>query len=151
MKTGLGKDPQDKNVKNEQAAKETEDGIPIATSSDIAQQIVENGSRLNHDQIMSIFAAYERIARKNLKEGNVIANPLMNLRPRISGSFTDVRNGFNSAAHKYTVDALPTLQAIEAIKTAAAKMLGVKVDEVYIKEKSTDAETGETSIYLSND
>jgi hypothetical protein len=151
IKTGLGHAPQDGDANSEPAAANSATTTPTFTGRDIAQRAVDRGSKFTCEQLMDVLSLFERVLREELFAGAIANINLMRLRPRIKGCLTDVHDGFRLEAHKFIIDALPTEQMLNAVKTASAKMLGTTVDEVYIKAIITDSDTGETNIYISND
>jgi hypothetical protein len=112
-------------------------------NEDIAQTIIEEGSEIKYDTLLSILNQRDRIERQMVQQGSSVQTGNIRLSPRVSGSWLGSNAKFDPNVHKKTLDATITAEMREALEEVGIEILGVKDSGAYIG-LVTDTFTGMT-------
>lgn len=112
-------------------------------NEDIAAKIVDEGSEIKYDTLISILNQRDRIVRRLLQEGNSVLTGCGQISPRVSGSWLGSSAKFDPKVHKITVDMIPGSELRKALEEVGIEVLGVKESNAYIG-LVTDTATGLT-------
>jgi hypothetical protein len=112
-------------------------------NEDIAQAIIDEGSEIKFDTLLSILNQRDRIERNMLQQGNSVQAGNVKLSPRVSGNWIGANAKYEPAAHKITLDAIITNDMRTALQDVGVEVLGVKNSGAYIG-LVTDTATGLT-------
>lgn len=110
---------------------------------DIAQRIINEGSEIKYDTLLSILNQRDRIERNMLQEGNSVQTGNVKLSPRVSGSWLGANAKYDASAHKITLDTTITAEMRSALTEVGLETLGAKDIGGYIG-LVTDTATGLT-------
>lgn len=112
-------------------------------NEDIAKQIVQAGSEISYDTILSILNRSDNVVRDMLQSGQSVQTGVCRLSPRVSGTWVGSNAGYDPAVHKITLDITPTAEMREALTSVGVEVLDVKGSGAYIG-LVTDTATGLT-------
>jgi hypothetical protein len=112
-------------------------------NADIAAEIINEGSEIKYDTLLSVLNQRDRIVRRMIQQGNSVLDGCVQITPRVTGSWVGSNAKFDPAVHRITVDTVPTADMREALKAVGIEMLGVKAGGAYIG-LVTDTSTGAT-------
>jgi hypothetical protein len=110
-------------------------------NTEIAAAIVEEGSEIKFDTIISILQQRDRIVRHKLQEGCSVQDGVSRISPRVSGVWHGQNAKFDPATHRITVDMSAAPELREALTRVGVEVLGVKEGGGIIG-LVTDAATG---------
>lgn len=117
-------------------------------NADIAQAIINEGSEIKYDTLLSILQQRDRVVRSKLQEGCSVQDGVCHLQPRVAGVWLGANARFDPATHRTTVDMTPTAELREALSHVGVEVLGVKESGAFIG-LVTDAATGRTDGVLT--
>jgi hypothetical protein len=112
-------------------------------NEDIAWTIIEEGSEIKYDTLLSILNQRDRIERQMVQQGSSVQTGNIRLSPRVSGSWLGSNAKFDPEVHKKTLDATITAEMREVLEEVGIEILGVKDSGAYIG-LVTDTFTGMT-------
>lgn len=112
-------------------------------NEDIAARIVSKGSELRKETIISVLNRRDEEVRDILLEGCSFMDGLVQISPRVSGVWASAGSPFDPAAHKRTVDLVPTSSFREALESVGVRVLGTKASGAEIT-LITDTVSGRT-------
>jgi hypothetical protein len=112
-------------------------------NEDIARTIIEEGSEIKYDTLLSVLNQRDRIERQMVQQGSSVQTGNVRLSPRVSGSWLGSSAKFDPNVHKKTLDATITAEMREALEEVGIEILGVKDSGAYIG-LVTDTFTGLT-------
>ena len=101
-------------------------------NEDIAQAIINDGSEIRYDTLLSILNRRDSIERQMLQEGNSVQTGNIRLAPRVSGVWIGSNANFDAAVHKITIDATITNNMRVALEEVGVEVLGVKDSGAFI-------------------
>jgi hypothetical protein len=116
---------------------------------DIAQAIVDEGSEIKYDTLLSILNQRDRIVRLKIQEGCSVQDGVGHIQPRVSGVWIGSNARFDPSTHRITVDMTPAAELREALTHVGVEVLGVKESGAYIG-LVTDAATGRTDATVTS-
>jgi hypothetical protein len=117
-------------------------------NADIAAEIIAEGSEIKYDTLLSVLNQRDRVVRRLVQQGNSVLDGCTQITPRVSGTWIGANAKFNPAAHKITVDTIPSSDMREALKAVGIEVLGVKDSGAFIG-LVTDTNTGATDGTIS--
>lgn len=94
----------------------------------IARLIVNEGSEIKYDTLLSILRQRDRVVRQALCDGSSVMDDNCLLAPRVLGNWLGSTAKFDAALHRRTVDAVPTTTLRDALAEVGVEVLGVKPD-----------------------
>lgn len=112
-------------------------------NEDIARTIIEEGSEIKYDTLLSILNQRDRIERQMVQQGSSVQTGNVRLAPRVSGSWLGSSANYDPKIHKKTLDATITTDMREALEEVGVEVLGVKESGAFIG-LVTDTFTGKT-------
>ncbi|MCE5226007.1 MAG: DUF4469 domain-containing protein [Porphyromonadaceae bacterium] len=112
-------------------------------NEDIAQRIVDLGSEIKYDTLMSVLNQRDRIVREMVQQGSSVLTGTCQYTPRITGSWLGSSAKFDPEIHKITLDIIPSAEMREALTQVGVEVLGVKDSGAFIG-LVTDTSTGAT-------
>ncbi len=112
-------------------------------NEDIAREILNEGSEIKYDTLLSVLNQRDRIVRQMVQQGNSVMDGCTQITPRVLGSWLGENAKFDPAVHKVTVDTVPAAEMRQALKEVGVEVLGVKTGGAYIG-LVTDTATGRT-------
>ncbi|MDR2026231.1 MAG: DUF4469 domain-containing protein, partial [Prevotellaceae bacterium] len=130
-----------KNVDNDYIAEISTVGNTLH-NEDIAQHIVKERSEFRYDTILSILNGRDVIVRDAILGGSSVQDSNIHIMPRITGNWIGADPVYDSAAHKITVDATPTVELRKALGDVGIEILGKKTDGGAVIGMVTDVLTG---------
>lgn len=95
-----------KDVDNDYTAEVSTVGKTLRNEN-IAQRIIDEGSEIKYDTLLSIINQRDRIVREALQEGTSVLTQVCQLTPRIIGSWIGATAKFDPEKHKITVHGCP--------------------------------------------
>jgi hypothetical protein len=110
-------------------------------NEDIARTIIEEGSEIKYDTLLSILNQRDRIERQMVQQGSSVQTGNVRLSPRINGSWLGSNAKFDPDVHKKTLDATITNEMREALEEVGIEVLGIKDSGAFIG-LVTDTSTG---------
>lgn len=121
-------------------------------NEDISQRIVNEGSEIKYDTILSIIRQRDRIVRENLLLGFSVLTDVCQFTPRVLGSWIGSSAKFDPAIHKLTLDIILAAAMRKDLESVGVEVLGVK-DNIATIGLVTDTLTGKTdgSITINDD
>ncbi len=121
-------------------------------NEDIARAIIEEGSEIKYDTLVSIFNQRDRIERQMVLQGSSVQTGNVRLSPRVGGSWLGSNAKYDPDVHQKTLDATITLEMRESLDEVGIEVLGVKDSGAFIG-LVTDTSTGKTdgSITVNED
>lgn len=110
----------------------------------IAQLIVDEGSEIKFDTLLSVLNQRDRIVRQALCDGSSVMDGNCQMTPRILGTWLGSTATFDPRKHKRTVDIVPTLTLRKALEEVGVEVLGARQMPASIG-LVTDTNTGLTN------
>ena len=141
-KVWLRENPLSKEANNEYIAEVLTEKNTLR-NEDIAQRIIDEGSEIKYDTLLSVCNQRDRIVRQALLQGYSVLTQTCQFTPRVSGVWTGTRMQFDPEKHKITLDIIPSAEMREALGKVSVKMLGKKEAAAEIG-LVTDTLTGKT-------
>lgn len=112
-------------------------------NEDIANRIVAEGSELRKETILSVLNRRDEEVKEILLDGCSFMDGLVQISPRVAGVWANAGSPFDPAAHKRTVDLVPTAAFREALEGVGVRVLGTKSSGAEIT-LITDTASGRT-------
>lgn len=112
-------------------------------NEDIARTIIEEGSEIKYDTLLSILNQRDRIERQMVLQGSSVQTGNVRLSPRVSGGWLGSNAKYDPNIHKKTLDATPTADMRESLEEVGIEVLGIKDSGAFIG-LVTDTSTGLT-------
>ncbi len=113
-------------------------------NEDIARRIIDKGSEIKYDTLLSILNQSDGIIREMLQNGESVQTGYCHISPRITGVWIGSNATFDPAVHKIGLDMTPTAEMRNALTEIGAEVLGVKESGAFIG-LVTDTATGLTN------
>lgn len=92
----------------------------------IARLIVNEGSEIKYDTLLSILRQRDRVVRQALCDGSSVMDDNCQLTPRVLGTWIGSTAKFDPAVHRRTVDVVPTAVLRETLVGVGVEVLGMK-------------------------
>lgn len=112
-------------------------------NEDIARMIVEEGSEIKYDTLLSVINQHDRIIRTALQRGYSVQTQTCRFTPRVSGTWIGTSAQFDPTVHKVTLDITPSAEMRDALADVGVEVLTVK-DSGAVIGLVTDTATGLT-------
>lgn len=112
-------------------------------NEDIARRIIDEGSEIKYDTVLSLLNQGDRIIRTAVQQGFSVLTQTCQYTPRITGTWIGERAQFDPSVHKITLDIIPSAEMREALANVGVEILGTKDSGAYIG-LVTDTATGKT-------
>lgn len=129
-----------KDVDNDYTAEVSTIGKTLRNEG-IAQRIVDEGSEIKYDTLLSIINQHDRIIREALQDGTSVLTQVCHYTPRVTGSWLGATAKFDPEKHKVTLSITPSSEMREALQHVGVEVLQVKDDSASIG-LVTDTVTG---------
>ena len=95
-------------------------------NEDIAQRIVDEGSEIKYDTLLSIINQHDRIIREAVCDGYSVLTGVGQYSPRVTGSWIGKSANFDPETNKLTLDMVLSKEMRDALSTVGVEVLGVK-------------------------
>ena len=95
-------------------------------NEDIAQRIVDEGSEIKYDTLLSIINQHDRIIREAVCDGYSVLTGVGQYSPRVTGSWIGKSANFDPSVNKLTLDMILSKEMRDALSTVGVEVLGVK-------------------------
>ena len=95
-------------------------------NEDIAQRIVDEGSEIKYDTLLSIINQHDRIIREAVCDGYSVLTGVGQYSPRVTGSWLGKSANFDPSVNKLTLDMVLSKEMRDALSTVGVEVLGVK-------------------------
>ena len=118
-------------------------------NEDIAQRIVDEGSEIKYDTLLSIINQHDRIIREAVCDGYSVLTGVGQYSPRVTGSWLGKSANFDPSVNKLTLDMVLSKEMRDALSTVGVEVLGVKEGGGAAIGLVTDTYTGEANGYIS--
>ena len=118
-------------------------------NEDIAQRIVDEGSEIKYDTLLSIINQHDRIIREAVCDGYSVLTGVGQYSPRVTGSWIGKSANFDPSVNKLTLDMVLSKEMRDALSTVGVEVLGVKEGGDASIGLVTDTYTGEATGYIS--
>lgn len=112
-------------------------------NEDVANRILAAGSELRKETILSVLNRRDEEVRDILLSGCSFMDGLVQISPRVAGVWANAGSPFDPAAHKRTVDLVPTAAFRDALEGVGVRVLGTKASGAEIT-LITDTASGRT-------
>jgi hypothetical protein len=129
-----------KEVDNDYVAEVSTTGKTLH-NDDLARLIVEHGSEISADTILSILNRRDSVAIGKLQEGYSVQDGVSRISPRVYGNWPGGLAKYDPEKHRIGLDMTETAETREALKHVAIEVLGIKDAGAYIG-LVTDSATG---------
>ena len=118
-------------------------------NEDIAQRIVDEGSEIKYDTLLSIINQHDRIIREAVCDGYSVLTGVGQYSPRVTGSWIGKSANFDPSVNKLTLDMVLSKEMRDALSTVGVEVLGGKEGGGASIGLVTDTYTGEANGYIS--
>ena len=95
-------------------------------NEDIAQRIVDEGSEIKYDTLLSIINQHDRIIREVVCDGYSVLTGVGQYSPRVTGSWIGKSANFDPETNKLILDMVLSKEMRDALSTVGVEVLGVK-------------------------
>lgn len=95
-------------------------------NEDIAQRIINEGSEIKYDTLLSIINQHDRIIREALMDGYSVLTKTCQFTPRVTGSWIGSSAKFDPEKHKVTLDITLSSEMRESLSHVGVEVLEVK-------------------------
>lgn len=112
-------------------------------NEDLARRIVEKGSEITYETMLSVIRKYDLVVREAVQQGYSVMTENCQFTPRVSGTWNTAADQFDPARHKITLDTVVTATMRDALARVGVEVLGVKETSGGIS-RVTDGYTGLT-------
>ncbi|MDR2408112.1 MAG: DUF4469 domain-containing protein [Bacteroidales bacterium] len=112
-------------------------------NADIAQRIVDEGSEIKYETIVSILDKSDKIIIENLLKGGSVQTGYCHVAPRVHGNWIGTVNHHDPDKQKPYLSMTITAEVREALKQVTLEVLGVKESGAHIG-LVTDTSTGKS-------
>ncbi|MDP4269689.1 MAG: DNA-binding domain-containing protein [Bacteroidota bacterium] len=120
-----------KDVDNDYIA-EVSTGNVTKRNEDIARRIVELGSEIKYETLLSVLNQSDRVVREYVQQGESVLTGNCQFTPRVSGVWIGANAKFDSSAHKIGLDITPSAEMRNTFTEIGVEVLGVKNNVAYI-------------------
>lgn len=110
-------------------------------NEDIARRIMEKGSEVSYETLLSSIRKYDLVVREAIQQGYSVMTENCQFTPRVAGSWITAADQFDPARHKITLDTVLTATMRDALGRIGVEVLGVKESGAGIT-RVTDGYTG---------
>jgi hypothetical protein len=139
-----------KDIENDYYA-EVETAGHTLRNTDLARRIVDEGSEIQYETLVSIFDHGDRIKRETLLSGTSVLDGVAHFTPRVTGNWNGATHRFDPALHKITLDITPSAEMRKALaEEVNVEVLGIRDGGAYIG-LVTDLSTGLTDNTVHRD
>lgn len=114
-----------KDVENDYTAEVSTVG-KTARNEDIAERIIEEGSEIKYDTLLSIFNQHDRIIREMLQNGTSVLTGVCQCTPSVIGVWNSTTEKFDPDKHSVSVSIVPSAELRNALTKVGVEVLGVK-------------------------
>lgn len=114
-----------KDVDNDYTAEVSTVGKTLR-NEDLAQRIVDEGSEIKYDTLLSIINQRDRIVRDALQEGTSVLTQVCQMTPQVVGSWIGATAKFDPEKHKVTLSIIPSAEMRKALAQVGIEVLVVK-------------------------
>jgi hypothetical protein len=118
-------------------------------NEDIAQCIVELGSEVKYETLLSILHQRDRIVCRFIEQGESVLTGTCQYSPRIWGVWQSANTRFDSSLHKIGLDIIPSAEMRKSFNRIGVDILGLKNNVAYIA-RVTDTATGNTDNIITS-
>ena len=102
-------------------------------NEDLAQRIIDEGSEIKFDTLLSIFNHGDRLKREALLAGTSVLDGIAHYAPRVTGNWVGATHRFDPDAHRLTLDISPTVEMRKALaEEVDVEVLGIRDSGAYI-------------------
>jgi len=95
-------------------------------NEDIAERIVNEGSEIKYDTLLSIINQHDRIIRGAVCDGYSVLTGVAQFSPRVTGNWLGKSANFDPSTNKLTLDMVLSKEMRDALATVGVEVLGVK-------------------------
>lgn len=95
-------------------------------NEDIAQRIIDEGSEIKYDTLLSIINQHDRIIREAVMDGYSVLTKTCQFTPRVTGSWIGSSAKFDPEKHKVTLDITLASEMRESLSHVGVEVLEVK-------------------------
>lgn len=95
-------------------------------NEDIAKQIIEEGSEIKYDTLLSVINQHDRIIRELLQNGTSVLTGVAQYTPSVLGVWNSSTEKYNPEKHKVSVSISPSAELRKALSVVGLEVLGVK-------------------------
>ena len=95
-------------------------------NEDIARRIVNEGSEIKYDTLLSIINQHDRIIREAVCDGYSVLTGVAQFSPRVTGTWIGRSANFDPSVQKLTLDMVLSKEMREALSEVGVEVLGVK-------------------------
>jgi hypothetical protein len=110
---------------------------------DLARLIIESGSEISEETILSILNRRDSLILGKLQEGYSVQDGVSHFSPRVYGNWTGAVPSYDPKSHRIGLDMTETAETREALSHVGLEVLGIKDAGAYIG-LVTDGATGHT-------
>lgn len=121
-----------------------------ARNEDIVQAIIDEGSEIKADTLLSILNQGDRIKRSFLANGRSVQDGVCHITPRVYGAWEGANAKFDESINSVGLDMVAAPEMRELLKLVKIELLGVKNSGAYIG-RVIDATTGESDGCITSD
>ncbi|WP_293714712.1 DNA-binding domain-containing protein [uncultured Parabacteroides sp.] len=114
-----------KDVDNDYTAEVSTVGKTLR-NEDLAQRIINEGSEIKYDTLLSIMNQRDRIIREALQEGTSVLTQVCQFTPRVTGPWIGSTAKFDPEKHKITVSMAPSSELRKDLLNVGVEVLVVK-------------------------
>ncbi len=114
-----------KDVENDYTAEVSTVG-KTSRNEDIAKQIIEEGSEIKYDTLLSVINQHDRIIRELLQNGTSVLTGVAQYTPSVLGVWNSSTEKYNPEKHKVSVSISPSAELRKALSVVGLEVLGVK-------------------------
>ena len=101
-------------------------------NEDIAEIIIEEGSEIKYDTLLSIINQVDRIKRRMLQSGNSVQDGLAHFSPKVRGKWMGGSANFDPNIHKIKLSVRPCAEMRDALAQVSVEVLGIKGSGAFI-------------------
>ncbi|MDR2774293.1 MAG: DUF4469 domain-containing protein [Tannerella sp.] len=139
-----------KDVENDYYAEVSTSGHTMR-NAELARRIIEEGSEIQFETLLSIFDHGDRIKREMLLSGSSVLDGVAHFSPRVLGNWLGATHRFDAAHHRITLDISPGAEMRKALtEEVDIEVLGIRDGGAYIG-LVTDLSTGEAKGIIHRD
>ncbi|MDR1116019.1 MAG: DUF4469 domain-containing protein [Tannerella sp.] len=110
-------------------------------NADLARLIVESGSEISEETILSILNRRDGLVLGKLQEGYSVQDGVSHIAPRVYGNWTGAVPKYDPKAHRIGLDMIETAETRDALSHIGLEVLGIRDAGAYIG-LVTDSATG---------
>lgn len=103
-----------------------------ARNEDVAQAIIDEGSEIKYDTVLSILNQSDRIKRTFLAEGRGVQDGVSHIAPRVSGIWDGANAKYDAETNSLGFDMFMSPETRETLKDVGVEVVGLKDNGAYI-------------------